>query len=296
MPLVVQSPDDRPTPVVYEPPRVVAGEPPLETTCSPGSGTAFPLGQSSVACTTRDATARTDACTFTVTVTGSPRLAATRLMAFGNSITAGEDAFSVVEQSYPVVLEALLRERYIRQAHAITVVNKGQGGERAREALDRLRSELSAVQPEVLLLEEGVNDIAGGNAVRIPPLIEGLTEMVREAKARGVRVYLGTLLPVRAGGRRTGTSLLVPEVNAQIRALAQREGATLVDLYEGFGGTPDPYIDVDDLHPTVLGYQKMAEIFFDVIRATLEEQQLPTALPGLVRNDPPWAAPLGRFQ
>jgi hypothetical protein len=107
---------------------------------------------------------------------------------------------------------------------------------------------------------------------------------------------VGTLLPVRAGGRRTGTSLLIPEVNAQIRALAQREGATLVDLYEGFGGSPDPYIDVDDLHPTVLGYQKMAEIFFDVLRATLEAQQAPAALPGLVLNDPPWAQPIGRLQ
>jgi hypothetical protein len=40
----------------------------------------------------------------------------------------------------------------------------------------------------------------------------------------------------------------------------------------------------------------MAEIFFDVIRTTLEAQQVPAALPGLVLNDPPWAQPFGRLQ
>ena len=51
---------------------------------------------------------------------------------------------------------------------------------------------------------------------------------------------------------------------------AVAEGATLVDLYQAFGGTPDPLIDADGLHPNAMGYQKMGETFFTTIRSMLE--------------------------
>jgi lysophospholipase L1-like esterase len=98
--------------------------------------------------------------------------------------------------------------------------------------------------------------------------------MVRMAQNQGVSVFLATLTPVRAGGTPTprgdGALLLLPEANAQIRQVALSEHATLVDLYTGFGSSPDPYIDSDGLHPTEAGYQKMAQIFFDAIQASLE--------------------------
>ena len=36
------------------------------------------------------------------------------------------------------------------------------------------------------------------------------------------------------------------------------------------GGSPDPYIDTDGLHPSAQGYQKMADLFFTAIQAQLE--------------------------
>ncbi len=43
-----------------------------------------------------------------------------------------------------------------------------------------------------------------------------------------------------------------------------------MDLYAGFDGSPDPYIGADGLHPNDLGYQRIAQLFFDVIRTSLE--------------------------
>jgi len=292
MPVTVLSADSNATPVIYEPPQVIAGEPPLRTTCSPASGSIFPLGASTVTCTVTDSVARTDACTFTVTVAVPPRLSATTFMAFGNSITEGKNAFSMaVGNNYPASLRAMLVARY--SAQSITVLNRGLGGERTPEGSDRLEAELDAARPDVLLLEEGVNDILGGDPSMVAQVIDGLRDMVRKAKARGVRVFLATLIPSRAGGtppRGDGPRLLIPETNAQIRVLAQSEGVTLVDLYAGFGGSPDPYIDVDGLHPNELGYQKIAEIFFNAIKATLELPQSPASI-GLVRNMPPATFP-----
>src|SRR3954470_20537274 len=65
-PLSIASANGSPTPVIYEAPQVIAGEPPLRTKCSPESGSAFPLGSSVVTCGTTDAAGRVDSCTFTV--------------------------------------------------------------------------------------------------------------------------------------------------------------------------------------------------------------------------------------
>ena len=172
----------------------------------------------------------------------------------------------------------MLTARYTAQAQIVRVVEQGVGGETTHQGADRLPDALDAVRPDVLLLEEGVNDLAAGDPSAIPPMIDALEDMVREAKSRGIRVFLGTLMPERPGTSKTRAHPLIAGANAQIRLLATREGATLVDLYEGFGGSPDPYIGEDGLHPNALGYQKMAEIFFDAIRANLEVSQQAVSL------------------
>jgi lysophospholipase L1-like esterase len=87
---------------------------------------------------------------------------------------------------------------------------------------------------------------------------------------------------------------LLPEANAQIRLLADAERATLVDLFAAFGGTPDPYIGTDGLHPTDAGYERIAQIFFDTIRATLEGTLAPG--PVFVHNGATPALPAARLR
>ena len=52
--------------------------------------------------------------------------------------------------------------------------------------------------------------------------------------------------------------------------MAASSGATLVDLYQAFGGSADPYIGQDGLHPNAFGYQKIAETFFAAIQSKYE--------------------------
>jgi lysophospholipase L1-like esterase len=281
LPVTVQSLDGNASPVVYEPPDVIAGQPPLQTACSPVTGSVFQLGSSTVACSTTDAAGRSAACTFVVTLTAPPRLSVTKFMAFGNSITAGEPG-----NNYPAHLRTMLRARYTAQSQVITVFDQGVGGEVTEDGADRLPDALDDFRPDVLLLEEGINDLSGGNQSNLPPMIDGLEDMVREAKRRGVKVLLATLLPERPGTAKTSAHPLIIPANNLIRALAARENVALVDLYAGFGGGPEPYISEDGLHPNALGYQKMAELFLDAIRSNLETA--PPEVPSiqLVRNGP----------
>jgi lysophospholipase L1-like esterase len=295
MPVTAQSVGGSAVAVTYEPPQVVAGETPLRIRCSPESGTLFQVGTTTVTCTVTDAVGRSNLCTFAVTVALAPRLSMTKFLAFGNSITEGKNAYSVVlTNNYPAVLGTMLRQRYTTQTD-IDVVNRGKGGETAVDGSDRIEVELDALRPEVLLLEEGVNDLLGGDPLKVDVVIDALRDSVRKAKARGVRVLLATLVPGRPGQSRSGAVTLISPTNQRIRQLALSEGVTLVDLYAGFGGSPDPYIDVDGLHPNELGYQKMAEIFFGVIRATFELPSGPGSLDAVARLFPALTAPYSRF-
>jgi lysophospholipase L1-like esterase len=176
--------------------------------------------------------------------------------------------------SYPLKLAALLASRYTAQSPV--VVNEGEPGERAAEGSSRLPGVLTSQAPEVVLLQEGINDIhaSGNQASHIGPLVQALRTMVHDARSRGARVFVGTLLPEDKCGCRAfdfadGRDDIVA-ANAQIRVMAASEGAVLVDLYPGFVGQTTALLSFDGLHPNEAGYAKMAEMFFEAIRHLLE--------------------------
>ena len=290
-PVSAQSPDGNPVFVSFPAPTVTGGQSPVTTTCTPGAASTFPVGSTSVTCTARDAGRQSVSCDFPVSVTRTPRLAATRFVSFGDSITEGvtstcnrttlfmtfAETMLVLPQAandpwaYPNVLQARLRSVYTAQQPG--VANRGIGGEDVSIGAARLPGVLTAEAPQVLLLQEGANDV---NQNRPPATIAAsLRTMVREARSRGVQVYLGTLLPQRPLGvqgscRGFGVNNVAP-ANDQIRGMAAAEGAVLVDLYQAFGGVPGTLIGADGLHPSEAGYQKIADTFFDAVRLRLED-------------------------
>jgi lysophospholipase L1-like esterase len=52
--------------------------------------------------------------------------------------------------------------------------------------------------------------------------------------------------------------------------VATGENAVFVDLYQALLGNVTAYIGPDGLHPTEIGYQKIAETFLNAIQSTLE--------------------------
>ena len=192
--VVRQSVDGLPVPIPWDPPTVM-GISDDEISCSPVSGTVFPIGPSTVTCTV-DWTALItvgqppppSSCSFSVIITSpSATLRVTRFLAFGDSITAGvvndgflpprmssrelrvllraaggrpiPGIFSAVQpqNSYPIRLQSLLTPAYPTQL--ITMVNEGRTKEITAQGASRLMASLQSVRPEVLLLLEGVVDI-----------------------------------------------------------------------------------------------------------------------------------------
>jgi lysophospholipase L1-like esterase len=300
-----QSPDGTAVAVHYPLPAVSGGAQPISIVCTPPSGSSFSVGSATVTCTARDARQQAASCSFGVTVTAAPKLTATKFVAFGDSITAGareacqggtlsaeplsweldnrylraRPMFIDVNAAYPTKLQAMLADRYTTQS--TTVRNEGKAGECVAVASHCLADSagetrfpmvISADAPEVMLLQEGINDINGRRRAAFADVINGLRSMIGNARGRGgITVFLGTLLPERLHACRGYAADIIPEMNDQIRALAASENIELVDLYAAFGAdAPDTYIGPDGLHPTVEGYQLMAQTFFDAIRKKLE--------------------------
>ena len=297
-----QSVDGSAVAVTFAPPIVSGGTAPVTTSCTPS---AFPVGTTKATCTARDAKQQVASCTFAVTVVKVPQLAATKFVAFGDSITSGVVATScpvgggvscaaptlgsrwtqqiddlrllyptLGEESpvaYPRQLQTMLSARFAAQT--ITMVNEGSPGEFIAEGKARLPSTLTRGAPQVLLLQEGANDL---NQARpsISSLVSDLRAMVQEGRRRGLDVFVGTALPQRPLACRgydfcDGVADVVP-LNAQIRTMVVAEGAVLVDLFPLFEGQTLTLLGLDGLHPNEAGYQRMADAFFMAIRQRFE--------------------------
>jgi lysophospholipase L1-like esterase len=287
--ITIESFEGNPIPVTYALPGASGGTPPLNVACTPGSGTTLAVGEHTITCTVTDAASKTASCTFKVTITTPPRLTLTQFTAFGDSLTYGVVSSAVTTlqdrlflqaasvnppppEAYPNQLEQMLRARYRLQGPQ--VYNEGVGGESVDPGgLARMPSAIRAHPTEVLLLMEGTNDLILGLDSGAQRAIDGLGRMVRDARSRGVDVFLATVPPVRAGGShvppRDAVAHRIPGFNDQIRALAASEHVPLVDVYDAMKDKLY-LIGVDDLHPTAQGYVVMAQAYFDAIRLQLE--------------------------
>lgn len=157
------------------------------------------------------------------------------ILAFGDSLTHGTGADA--GESYPAVLERRIRRR---------VVNAGEPGELSAEGLRRLPRELDRVQPDLLILCHGGNDILRNRSTE--RTTENLLAMVELARDRGVDVLL-VGVPER--------TLMFHDTADLYRDVAERAGVPLEDevVAEIVG---DNTLKSDAVHPNAAGYRRMA--------------------------------------
>jgi lysophospholipase L1-like esterase len=268
--------------------------------CSPANGAIFPIGVTTVTCTAIDQVNRTDSCTFAVTVTAPPRLSVTRFLAFGDSITWGEDGrnsasslgssgtvrpavqFGTLD-TYPGALQQKLVQLYTAQSPRVD--NGGRPDEKVTDSttFPRFLGFTSSGAYDAVLLMEGANDL-GSHSNR--DIIAGLGQMIDDGKNRSMKVFLATIPPEKPGIRGGAAGLVAP-FNAEVSNLATSKGVPLVDVYQAFGGNLG-LIGFDGLHPTADGYHLIADTFFAAIRQNLELPAATSSNPsGVLR----WFAP-----
>ena len=191
----------------------------------------------------------------------------------GNSITDGKCSTDNAQNRWPDVMSEMLQLK-----HKITnqgVLNLGIGNNRvtvpggfgalAKERFDRDILMQSGVKKVIIF--EGINDIGAaksGNSETVArQIIESIQGMVRKAKARKMKVYLGTITPFKGAGYYTHFHEAARlYVNDWIRSQAKNVDGIL-DFAKLLQDPNDDrrmkreYASNDWLHPNPAGYKAM---------------------------------------
>lgn len=200
----------------------------------------------------------------------------------GNSITDGKCSTDNAQNRWPDVMSEMLQLK-----HKITnqgVLNLGIGNNRitvpggfgslAKERFDRDILMQSGVKKVVIF--EGVNDIgaarSGSSETVARQIIESIHGMVKKAKARKMKVYLGTITPFKGAGYYTHFHEAARlYVNDWIRSQAKNVDGIL-DFAKLLQDPNDDrrmkreYASNDWLHPNPTGYKAMGIYAADIVK------------------------------
>lgn len=200
----------------------------------------------------------------------------------GNSITDGKCSTDNAQNRWPDVMSEMLQLK-----HKITnqgVLNLGIGNNRitvpggfgalAKERFDRDILMQSGVKKVVIF--EGVNDIgaarSGSSETVARKIIESIQGMMKKAKARKMKVYLGTITPFKGAGYYTHFHEAARlYVNDWIRSQAKNVDGIL-DFAKLLQDPNDDrrmkreYASSDWLHPNPTGYKAMGIYAADIVK------------------------------
>jgi lysophospholipase L1-like esterase len=178
----------------------------------------------------------------------SPLPAGTRVLALGDSLTAGYGV--TLETAWPALLAS--RTGWI-------VVNAGVSGDTSSGALQRLPPLLEEHSPALVLVTLGGNDMLR----RLPQdqTVANLVQILTLVKAKGARaVLLATPKPSIAGAAFHNLSAA-----AFYREIARDQKVPLIEdaLADVLS---DPLLKGDQLHPNAAGHTLLAQKLFDSLK------------------------------
>jgi acyl-CoA thioesterase I len=152
-------------------------------------------------------------------------------------------------------------------------LNRGIAGQTSPHMLVRFHQDVVALQPKVVVIQAGVNDLLVASEGVIA---DNYMSMVDIAKANGIRVVLASLTPVcdcytkQTGLRPQGK---IVSLNGWIKDYAARSGAVYLDYYSALaeGRNFKQELTGDGLFPNDAGYRLMAPLAEKAIAEALKK-------------------------
>ena len=190
---------------------------------------------------------------------GKPAKGEKRVVFMGNSITEGW------VNTHP---EFFKKHGYI---------GRGISGQTSYQFLMRFREDVINLEPKVLVLNYGTNDIAENTGPYNEDITYGnILTMVELARAHKIKVILTSTLPARNFGWRpsvTDAMEKIRSLNARVQAYAEENGIQYVDYFTALlapdkGGMDTKYTP-ETVHPNGAGYDVMEALIVPAIEKAL---------------------------
>lgn len=166
-------------------------------------------------------------------------------------------------------------------------INRGISGQTTPQMLLRFRQDVIALQPKVVLIHAGTNDIAGNTGpATLEQIGNNLASMAQLATANRIKVIFASVLPVSDYNRRQNGDLYIQtqrrppakilELNNWLKDYASRNGYTYLDYFSAMvdeKGFLKPEVAYDGLHPNTKGYAVMARLAEGAIKKALKSKK-----------------------
>ena len=154
------------------------------------------------------------------------------------------------------------------------VVNRGIGGDRTSGVIDRLKVSLYDINPKVIVLLIGGNNILAGHQTQdIVDDIETILSNIKQNLPQS-EVVIQSLYPM--GLVFNVNNSTVKQLNVSIKTLAENFSCTYVDMFtplvdSNTGDYKSEYTS-DGLHLTESGYNKVTETLLPIIENLLNKE------------------------
>jgi len=176
------------------------------------------------------------------------------IIAIGSSSTQGVGA-SRLDHTYPFQLQDILEKTF--KGHDIYITNSGLGGELAAATAERIRTDVTAKHPDLVLWQVGTNDALAG--VPVAEFRTTLRDTIRWLKEHGIDTAL-IGLQYCPTVEKSARHKLIERV---IRKVAAAENVPVVRRYDAMefltNSKFEDLLSPDRLHQNDLGYRCMAE-------------------------------------
>jgi lysophospholipase L1-like esterase len=160
-------------------------------------------------------------------------------------------------------------------------IGRGISAQTTPQMLIRFKPDVIDLQPKVVVILAGTNDIAGNTGPMTDEEIQGNLMMMAElAKVHGIKVVLSSILPVSNYHATTGLPQTtqrpmarINAINAWMKKYAASERHVYLDYYSAMlddKGLLRSELSGDDLHPNAQGYAIMAPLADAAIKQALK--------------------------
>jgi lysophospholipase L1-like esterase len=157
-------------------------------------------------------------------------------------------------------------------------IDRGISGQTTLQMLLRFRQDVVALKPAVVHIMAGTNDIAGNTGpMDLPTTEANIASMIDLARANGIRVVIGSVLPAKDFGWHPGLNPgpKIVALNKWLRAYSHARHLVYVDYYTALSdGALGMRSDLtpDGVHPSLPGYLIMDPLADAAIRAAEQHQ------------------------